>query len=99
MLGAFFTPPYRDWWLKCARDPKSIRPLHSHWLVCQSAAAAFARGEVRMDRLQPSLIEVSQAIVFALRTPIEVRSDSDHAMLLSTGSVPSASAYGTDHCS
>lgn len=76
MLGAFFTPPYRDWWLKCARDPKSIRPLHSHWLVCQSAAAAFARGEVRMDRLQPSLIE-----------------------LLSIGSVPSSSAYGTDHCS
>jgi hypothetical protein len=59
MLGAFFGPPYRDWWLSYAKDPKTVKPYHSHWLVRQSAAKAFAEGRVRLDRLQPSMIEVS----------------------------------------
>ncbi|KAI1080729.1 hypothetical protein F5B20DRAFT_538730 [Whalleya microplaca] len=57
MLGAFFTPPYRDWWLTYARNPERMNPLCNHWLVRKSAAHSFSRGLVRFDRLQPSLIE------------------------------------------
>jgi hypothetical protein len=59
MLGAFFTPSYRDWWLAYAREPKSVSPYQSHWLVSKSAAHAFAQGAIKLDRLQPSLVEVS----------------------------------------
>ncbi|KAK0633847.1 hypothetical protein B0T14DRAFT_418779 [Immersiella caudata] len=44
MLGAFFGPPYRDWWLSYAKDPKVMSPYHNHWLVRQSAAKVFAEG-------------------------------------------------------
>lgn len=60
MLGAFFTPPYRDWWLAYTRDPEIMDPLCCHWLVRKSAAHAFKRALVRFDRLQPSMLEVSQ---------------------------------------
>lgn len=62
MLGAFFTPPYRDWWLAYIRDPGTIDPLHSHWLVRKSAARVFKQGFIIFDRLQPSMIEVSQPL-------------------------------------
>jgi hypothetical protein len=46
MLGAFFTPTYRDWWLAYAQIPGDMSPYHNHWLVCRSAANAFAQGVV-----------------------------------------------------
>jgi hypothetical protein len=58
MLGAFFTPPYRDWWLSYASDPERMPECYSHWLVRKSAARAFAQGFVKLDRRQPSMIEV-----------------------------------------
>lgn len=63
MLGAFFSPPYRDWWLAYIRDPTSFRVsgYHSHWLVRKSAADAFANGTIRLQRLHPSVIRVSSA--------------------------------------
>ncbi|KAI1144064.1 kinase-like domain-containing protein [Hypoxylon sp. FL0543] len=57
MLGAFFGPPYLDWWLSYVRDPEYMMPYCNHWLVRKSAAGAFALGLVRLDRLQPSMIE------------------------------------------
>lgn len=59
MLGAFFTPSYRDWWLAYAQIPGNMSPYHNHWLVRRSAANAFAQGVVKLDRLHPSMVEVS----------------------------------------
>lgn len=59
MLGAFFSPPYRDWWLSYAQQPDRMSPYHSHWLVKKSAAKAFERGLLILSRLLPSMIEVS----------------------------------------
>lgn len=59
MLGAFFTPSYRDWWLAYAQMPEDMSPYHNHWLVRRSAANAFAQGVVKLDRLHPSTVEVS----------------------------------------
>lgn len=58
MLGAFFGPQYRDWWLSYVRGTGFVVPYYSHWLVRQSAAKALALGKVRLDRLYPSVIEV-----------------------------------------
>ncbi|KAH6717567.1 hypothetical protein BKA61DRAFT_641548 [Leptodontidium sp. MPI-SDFR-AT-0119] len=57
MLGAFFTPSYRDWWLAYAQIPGDMSPYHNHWLVRKSAANAFAQGVVKLDRLHPSMVE------------------------------------------
>lgn len=59
MLGAFFGPPYRDWWLSYAKNPDFVSSYTNHWLVRRSGAKAFAQGLVRLDRRQPSMIEVS----------------------------------------
>jgi hypothetical protein len=59
MLGAFFGPPYRDWWLSYVKKPEHMTPCRNHWLVRKSAALALARGLVKLERLQPSLVEVS----------------------------------------
>jgi hypothetical protein len=59
MLGAFFTPSYRDWWLAYTQRPEDMNPYRNHWLVRKSAAKAFAQGFVKLDRLQPSMVEVS----------------------------------------
>ena len=61
MLGAFFSPPYRDWWLSSIQNFEQILPYHNHWLVRRSAAKAFAHGLVKLDRLQPSMVEVGHA--------------------------------------
>ena len=58
MLGAFFTHSYRDWWLAYAQRPEDMSPYRNHWLVRKSAAQAFAQGIVKLDRLQPSMVEV-----------------------------------------
>ena len=58
MLGVFFSPPYRDWWLSYASNPERLQHHRSHWLVRKSAAGAFAHGLVKLDRRQPSMIEV-----------------------------------------
>ncbi|KAK6951382.1 hypothetical protein Daesc_007917 [Daldinia eschscholtzii] len=57
MLGAFFSPPYRDWWLSYIKNPKGVSPNSNHWSVRKSAAKAFASGLVKLDRLHPSMIE------------------------------------------
>ncbi|PSS03225.1 kinase-like domain-containing protein [Coniella lustricola] len=57
MLGAFFGSNYRDWWLFYTAHPDSISPYGSHWLLRKSAAEAFARGLVRLDRIPQSMIE------------------------------------------
>ncbi|KAK0721768.1 hypothetical protein B0T26DRAFT_739204 [Lasiosphaeria miniovina] len=44
MLGAFFGPRYRDWWF-------------SHWLVRTSTARALLQGTIKLERLQPSMVE------------------------------------------
>lgn len=64
MLGAFLGGPYRDWWLLNVEEPGMITPLESHWLVRQSAHSAFARGLLKLDRLAPSMIEVSWTSAF-----------------------------------
>ncbi len=58
MLGAFFGPPYRDWWLSYASNPEQVPQYRSHWLVRKSATRAFAGGFVQLIRRQPSMIEV-----------------------------------------
>ena len=62
MLGAFFGAPYRDWWLSHASDPEQMPRYRSHWLVRKSAARAFAQGFVKLDRQQPSMIEMRWAL-------------------------------------
>lgn len=57
MLGAFFGPPYRDWWLSYIKDADFMSPFHNHWLVQKSAARSFAQGFVKLDRLQSSMVE------------------------------------------
>ncbi|KAF7563112.1 hypothetical protein G7046_g998 [Stylonectria norvegica] len=64
MLGAFFTPPYRDWWLAYARDPERLSPHSNHWLVRKSAVNTFRQGLVKLDRLQPSMVEYEVKDVF-----------------------------------
>ncbi|KAI0424604.1 hypothetical protein F5Y09DRAFT_134498 [Xylaria sp. FL1042] len=65
LLGAFFGPPYREWWLNYAKNPGHTTPYRNHWLVRRSAAAAFADGFVYLDRLRPSMIEyrVKQPVI------------------------------------
>jgi hypothetical protein len=58
VLGAFFGPSYRDWWLSYAKDPEYVSPYHNHWLIRKSVAKPFAEGFVRLDRLLPSMVEV-----------------------------------------
>ncbi|KAI4865650.1 hypothetical protein F4820DRAFT_447857 [Hypoxylon rubiginosum] len=73
MLGAFFGPPYRDWWLSYARNPGGTATYCNHWLVQKSAARAFASGFVKLDRLQPSMIEYElKHVSVGLEEPIEV---------------------------
>lgn len=68
MLGAFFTPSYRDWWLDYAQNPRFTSPYGGHWLVRKSAAGAFAQGLIKLDRLQPSMIEVS-CVLYSFLVP------------------------------
>ncbi|KAK4446309.1 kinase-like domain-containing protein [Podospora aff. communis PSN243] len=73
MLGAFFGPPYLDWWLSYASNPDLMSPYHNHWLVRRSAAEAFARGLVRLDRRQPSMIEYEiRHVLIMPEEPIEI---------------------------
>jgi hypothetical protein len=64
MLDAFFGTPYLDWWLSYAENPNHMSPCRNHWLVRKSAADAFAQGLVRLDRLQPSMVEVSYHLFY-----------------------------------
>lgn len=57
MLAAFFGPPYRDWWLSTIEDSSFTSPWDDHWLVSKSAGHACSRGLVRLDRMQPSMVE------------------------------------------
>lgn len=59
MLGAFFGPQYRDWWLSYSREPEYMTPFRSHWLIRKSVAGVLSRGLIRLERLQPSMVEVS----------------------------------------
>ncbi|KAI5854495.1 hypothetical protein GGS23DRAFT_590615 [Durotheca rogersii] len=74
MLGAFFTPPYRDWWLSHTRNPGDMSPYYTHWLVRKSAADAFSRGLLRLNRIQPSMIEyeVQPISIGSLANPIDL---------------------------
>lgn len=65
MLGAFFGRPYRDWWLDYSQNPGFTMPYYNHWLVKKSAARAFSRGVIKLDRLQPSMVEYE-----VLQTPL-----------------------------
>ncbi|KAI1460436.1 hypothetical protein F4805DRAFT_417523 [Annulohypoxylon moriforme] len=80
MLGAFFGPSYRDWWLSYIRNPGGILPEFNHWLVRKSAAKVFASGLIRLDRLQPSFIEYElKQVPIGLEEPIEV--DGNYPLL------------------
>ncbi|KAI1269329.1 hypothetical protein F5Y18DRAFT_95711 [Xylariaceae sp. FL1019] len=57
VLGAFFGPPYRDWWLWYMENPQFTTLYENHWLVRESAARDFAEGHLRLARRQPSMIE------------------------------------------
>ncbi|CZR65735.1 uncharacterized protein PAC_15635 [Phialocephala subalpina] len=57
ILGAFFTPSYRDWWLVNAQIPWDMSPYHNHWLVRRSGANAFVQGVAKLDRLHLSMDE------------------------------------------
>ncbi|KAK5994329.1 hypothetical protein PT974_04802 [Cladobotryum mycophilum] len=57
MLGVFFNSQYRDWWLSYVEELEFMSTHHTHWLVRQSAAKAFAQGLIRLDRLPQSMIE------------------------------------------
>ncbi|KAI9062153.1 APH-domain-containing protein [Trametes sanguinea] len=75
MLGAFFGEGYRDWWLSIAQYAEQLLPPYrNHWLVQKSAARAFSKGLIRLDRLQPSMVEykVNQVFIGPGR-PIEVQ--------------------------
>lgn len=58
MLGAFFGPTYRDWWLDYTKNFDQAPCHHNHWLVRKSVARAFDHGLLKLLRLQPSMIEV-----------------------------------------
>ncbi|KAL2190560.1 hypothetical protein L209DRAFT_724385 [Thermothelomyces heterothallicus CBS 203.75] len=74
MLGVFFSPPYRDWWLSYARAPERMLHYYSHWLVQKSAAQAFAQGLVKLERQQPSMIEYKVEVVhIGPEKPIEIK--------------------------
>ncbi|KAK4150826.1 kinase-like domain-containing protein [Chaetomidium leptoderma] len=74
MLGAFFSPPYRDWWLSYASDPEKLHHYRSHWLVQKSAARAFAQGFVQLDRRQPSMIEYKvKSVLIGPGEPVKVQ--------------------------
>ncbi|KAI1209388.1 uncharacterized protein F4807DRAFT_460604 [Annulohypoxylon truncatum] len=80
MLGAFFGPPYRDWWLSYVRNPGGRMPESNHWLVRKSAAKAYASGLVKLDRLQPSMVEYHlKQVAIGLEEPIEV--DGNYPLL------------------
>jgi hypothetical protein len=70
MLGAFFGPPYRDWWLSYASEPERLSRYRSHWLVQRSAATAFAQGFVKLDRRMPSMIEMRWDTTKFLHLPV-----------------------------
>ncbi|KAK3375653.1 hypothetical protein B0T24DRAFT_205006 [Lasiosphaeria ovina] len=73
MLGAFFGPPYRDWWLSYVRNPDRLLPHKNHWLVRRSAAQAFAHGLVRLDRLEHSMVEYKiRHVLIKPEAPIEL---------------------------
>ncbi|KAI0161773.1 hypothetical protein GGR52DRAFT_561098 [Hypoxylon sp. FL1284] len=57
MLGAYFGPPYRDWWLSYARDPKRTPAYFNHWLVQESAAKAFSLGIIKLHRMNETMLE------------------------------------------
>ncbi|TVY25258.1 hypothetical protein LHYA1_G007005 [Lachnellula hyalina] len=44
--------------------PEDMSPYHNHWLVRKSAANAFAEGLVKLDRLQPSMVEYEVKPIF-----------------------------------
>ncbi|KAK3682890.1 kinase-like domain-containing protein [Podospora appendiculata] len=72
MLGAFFGPPYRDWWFLNIKRPEES-PLYNHWLVRKSAASALAQGLVRLDRQPPSTIEYeAQPVIIGPEDPIDL---------------------------
>ncbi|KAL2136861.1 hypothetical protein VTI74DRAFT_587 [Chaetomium olivicolor] len=80
VLGAFFGPPYRDWWLSYVNQPEFTSPYANHWLVRRSTSQALARGLVQLERLQPSMTEyqVEQHIV-GPEDPIKV--EGSYALL------------------
>lgn len=51
-----------------------MNPYHSHWLVRKSAAEAFRRGLLTLDRLQPSMIEyrISPCLIGTLEEMIDL---------------------------
>ncbi|CAI6067189.1 unnamed protein product [Clonostachys chloroleuca] len=57
MLGAFFGRGYRDWWLSYIRHIDNVPVFDNHWLVRHSVAQVFEKGFIKLDRLQPSMIE------------------------------------------
>ncbi|KAJ8502293.1 hypothetical protein ONZ51_g98 [Trametes cubensis] len=80
MLGAFFGPRYRDWWLSYAGNPESMSHYCNHWLVRTSAAKAYARGLVKLDRMQPSMVEYHvNPVYLGPEDPVEV--DGPYALL------------------
>lgn len=80
MLGAFFGPPYRDWWLSYSRDPDFTSPYENHWLVTKSAARAFSRGVIKLDRLQPSMVEF-EVVQASIGPEDPVRLDGSYPLL------------------
>ncbi|KAI1442016.1 hypothetical protein F5Y02DRAFT_410420 [Annulohypoxylon stygium] len=80
MLGAFFGPPYRDWWLSYIKHPELTTSYRNHWLVRKSAARAFALGLIKLDRCQPSMIhyEVRQ---FPIGPEGEIEIDGEYPLL------------------
>ncbi|KAI8970767.1 kinase-like domain-containing protein [Trametes punicea] len=74
MLGAFFGEGYRDWWLSVAQHPQQMPPYRTHWLVRKSAARAFSKGLIRLDRMQPSMVEYEvNQVSIGPRRPIDVQ--------------------------
>ncbi|CAH0045737.1 unnamed protein product, partial [Clonostachys solani] len=57
MLGAFFGAGYRDWWFSYINNIAHVPVFDNHWLVRQSVAKVFEKGFIKLDRLQPSMIE------------------------------------------
>ncbi|KAI2776590.1 hypothetical protein F4815DRAFT_483981 [Daldinia loculata] len=73
MLGAFFGPSYRDWWLSYVINPEGKSPCYNHWLVRKSTAKIFASGLVRLNRLHPSMVEYElEQVPIGPEDPIEV---------------------------